>query len=186
MRLLLRSVIIDEAELLSGARQFDRATLAQIYDQFSPGLYRYAARRLGDAIQAEECVAETFSRFLQVLRDGKGPRDHLRAYLYRVANNWIVDSYRRQPPPPLPLEPEFAAAIQDGPAARLSEEIEREEMRSALKQLTPEQQQVIVLKYLEGWKAEEIANTLEKPVGAVKALQHRGLAALRRLMAKEA
>ena len=54
--------------------------------------------------------------------------------------------------------------------------IRQAQMRKAILQLTPDQQQVIALKYLQGWKNEEIAQALQKPVGAVKSLQHRALA----------
>jgi RNA polymerase sigma-70 factor (ECF subfamily) len=56
-------------------------------------------------------------------------------------------------------------------------------VRSALFHLTPDQRQVILLRYVEGWELEEIARAVQKPVGAVKALQHRAVARLRRLLA---
>ncbi|MBL7163141.1 MAG: RNA polymerase sigma factor, partial [Anaerolineales bacterium] len=61
-------------------------------------------------------------------------------------------------------------------------EDQKEHLRAALFQLTPEQRQVIVLKYIEDWSNAEIAAALNKSIGAVKALQHRGLAALRRML----
>jgi len=96
--------LTSEKKLLKLARRFDQQTLGEIYDQYSPGLYRYAMRLLGNVDLAEECVAETFSRFLHALRGGGGPQDHLQAYLYRVAHNWITDQWRRQPPPPMQLD----------------------------------------------------------------------------------
>ena len=89
----------DDTELLQQAWRFEEQALAAIYDRFSPGLYRYAWRLLGDVHLAEECVAETFSRFLHALQGGRGPQEYLQAYLYRVAHNWITDYYRRRTPP---------------------------------------------------------------------------------------
>ncbi len=176
--------VASETELLQRAYAFDRQALAEIYDLYSPGLYRYALRLLGEASAAEDCVAETFSRFLQALRRGKGPRDYLQAYLYRVAHNWITDQYRRQPPPPLELDeqrPDSAANPEEIAARR----IRQARLRQALQRLTPDQQQVIALKYLEGWENEQIARALDKPVGAVKSLQHRALARLQRHLRNE-
>jgi RNA polymerase sigma-70 factor (ECF subfamily) len=82
-----------ETDLIQRARQYDRQALAQIYDLYSPGLYRYAMRLLGDQSLAEDCVSETFSRFLQALRGRKGPQNYLQAYLFRMAHNWIADQY---------------------------------------------------------------------------------------------
>jgi RNA polymerase sigma-70 factor (ECF subfamily) len=177
--------MIPDASFLQRIQRFDRQALAEVYDAFSPGLYRYALRLLGDADLAEECVAETFSRLLAGLRNGKGPDRYLQAYLYRIAHNWITDTYRRSPPPALPLDPELAAGAELEPHQEVGERLERERIRAALALLTPEQRQVIVLKYLEDLPHEEIARVLDRPVGAIKALQHRGLAALRRLLDRE-
>ena len=165
--------------LLELARGFDLPALAQIYDVYSPGLVRYATRLLGESDLAEECVAETFSRFLKALYRGDGPREYLKAYLYQVAHHWITDHYRRQPPPTYSLDDRLASDLAD-PAQTAIQNIEREQVRAALMRLTAEQREVVVLKYLEGWDNAEVAKLLRKPVGAIKALQHRALDALRR------
>jgi len=172
-----------EKELLQAALRFDQKALAQIYDLYSPELYRYAARFLGDPCVAEDCVADTFSRFLKALHAKRGPKDYLKAYLYRIAHNWIADYYRHAPditelkdahPNPDPA-PEHEASLR----------IRQEQVREALQELTPDQQQVIALKYLEGWNNEEIAQAVKKPVGAVKSLQHRALARLKKHLASK-
>ncbi len=165
--------------LLELARDFDLAALGEIYDSYSPGLVRYATRLLGETDLAEECVAETFSRFLKALHNGGGPRDCLQAYLYQVAHHWITDYYRRQPPPTFSLNESLPSDMTD-PAQAAAYNIDGQQVRAALLRLTPEQREVVVLKYLEGWENEEVARLLGKPVGAVKSLQHRALDALRR------
>jgi RNA polymerase sigma-70 factor, ECF subfamily len=174
----------DDPLLLQRARQFDKQALAEVYDRFSPAIYAYAMRLLGNNDLAEECVAETFSRLLRALRNGGGPQEYLRAYLYRVAHNWITDHYRRNPPL-VPLDPELRAAEQSEPHVAAAEAIERQQVRAALALLTSDQRQVITLKYLENLDTAEIAAALDKPAGAVKALQHRALAALRRILDPE-
>lgn len=173
-----------EPELLQRARRFDIDALAQIYDQYSPRVYRYAFRLLGNSDLAEECVAETFGRFLTVLHDKKGPTRYLQAYLYRIAHNWVTDQYRREPSiMPLDSVATFADSVTPHQLADAHERKER--TRIALASLTPDQRQVIVLKFLEDFSNEEIAEALGKPVGAVKSLQHRALAALGRLLESE-
>ncbi len=169
----------ERSGLLERARDFDLAALGEIYDFFSPALVRYATRLLGESDLAEECVAETFSRLLKALHNGGGPRDSLQAYLYQVAHHWITDYYRRQPPPTYSLDETFASDLGD-PGLIAVDVIERKQVHAALMQLTPEQREVVVLKYLEGWENGDIALLLGKPLGAVKALQHRALDALRR------
>ena len=173
----------EEQRLLEGARNLHTQVLAKIYDDYSPGVYRYAMRLLGDQSMAEDCVAETFARFLQALHRKRGPREHLSAYLYRIAHNWIIDYYRsRQPETELV---DTIASDQNSPELDASDRIRRHRIRAAIRELTPDQQLVIALKYLEGWENAEIADALRKPVGAVKSLQHRALAALRKRLQKE-
>jgi RNA polymerase sigma-70 factor (ECF subfamily) len=175
--------VYTEQELLQLASQLDTKALAEIYDTHSPGLYRYAMRLLGDVPLAEDCVAETFARFLGALQKRRGPRDHLQAYLYRIAHNWIVDSYRGQEQT-LELDDAIRseADIPEEEAAKL---IRQKQVRKAIHRLTPDQQMVISLKYLDEWCNEEIARVLKKPVGAVKSIQHRALKSLQRLLAEK-
>lgn len=170
-----------EGELLVQARRWDRQALTEIYDLYSPKLYGYAVRLLGDPHTAEDCVADTFNRFLQALKAGKGPEVYLQAYLYRIAHNWITDYYRRQPPPNLDLEDQPLIGP-NFPEQDASDQIEQAQVRAALLRLTPEQRQVVMLKFVEGLNNEVVAATLNKPVGAIKSLQHRALAALRRIL----
>ncbi len=171
-------------DLLARAKRLDHQALGEIYDQYSSGIFRYAYRLLGDACQAEDCVAETFSRFLWALNGGHGPKDFLQAYLYRVAHNWITDYYRRQPLPSLEILEEHPSSephLEDSAAQRLLQE----KVRAALLRLTPEQRQVIMLKYYENWDNDQVAAAMDRPVGAIKALQHRAIETLRRLLCME-
>ena len=173
-----RSVTTDK-DLLKLARKFDPATLAYIYDIYSPSLFRYAMRLTGDQDLSEECLSETFSRFLQSLSSLKGPQNYLQAYLFRIAHNWIADHYRRKPfEPDLLDEQQPDAGL--SPEELLGSNLQNNSLRKALLQLSPDQQKVVALKYLEGLENVEIARILEKPVGAVKSLQHRALTNLRK------
>ncbi len=139
-------------------------------------------RLLGRTDLAEDCVADTFRRFLEVLQQGNGPREYIQAYLYRIAHNWITDYYRRSAPPSLPLEAELNGGKEDDPARVLAQDAMHTQLRAALMCLTPDQRQVLILKFVEDWDNQTIAAAVNKPVGAVKALQHRALEGLRRIL----
>jgi RNA polymerase sigma-70 factor (ECF subfamily) len=170
--------------ILERAKRFEPQALEEIYDSFSPGIYRYAYRLLGDTELARECMSETFSRFLVALKRESGPENYLQAYLYRIAHNWITDYYRKKVPPTLPLDVEIRAKPEEEPHQVVADQMDNQQLREALSLLTPDQRQVIILKYLEDWENESIALTLNKPVSAIKALQHRALEALRRIMSR--
>lgn len=172
----------EEPELLKRASELDIRALAEIYDSFSPGVFRYAMRLLGDTCLAEDCVADTFLRFLKALQERRGPREHLQAYLYRIAHNWIVDLYRQH-------EQTFELSDSlwneaDVPEEEAAKHIRQKQVRRALRHLTPDQQQVIALKYLDEWSNDEVAHALKKPVGAVKSIQHRALRTLHKLLSE--
>ena len=76
------------------AQRLDKQALIGIYEQHSGELYRYAYRLSGDKDLAEECVSETFSRLLKAIRKDRIPSVNLRAWLFRVAHNWINDNSR--------------------------------------------------------------------------------------------
>lgn len=171
-----------QEELLHRAKEFNPLALAEIYDSYSSGLYGYALRLLGDPNSAEDCVAETFSRFLKAIHAGKGPKKQIKAYLYRIAHNWIVDFYRRSPEQCLPLEEAKNLANPIRVEEQVDRRILQDQLRAALFQLTPDQRQVIMLVFIEGWRKAEVAAAVGKPVGAVKSLQHRALHSLRKIL----
>ncbi len=171
--------------ILERARNFDPQALEQIFDSYNQGIYRYAYRLLGDHELARECMAETFNRFLFALKRNSGPDLYLQAYLYRIAHNWVTDYYRSKTPPTLPLDVDIPASSREEPGEAFSDSVTTQQLRKALSLLTADQRQVIVLKYLEDWENDAIARTMNKPIGAIKALQHRGLEALRRIMSRD-
>lgn len=177
--------MISEQNLLERAQHLERHALGEIYDQYSPRLFRYAARLLNNADLAEECVAEVFSRFLHALQAGNGPRNHLQAYLYRIAHNWIIDYWRTKPPPVDELDEQLAGDAKNDPLSVFVRQIEHAQVHEALTQLTAEQHHVILLKFVEGLNNEEIAAVLGKPISAIKSLQHRAIGTLRRHLLKE-
>jgi RNA polymerase sigma-70 factor (ECF subfamily) len=173
---------VNEKELLLRAHKLDRQALADIYTRWSPALYRYCLRLLGEKDLAEDCVAETFNRFLVSLHRGSGPREYLQAYLFRIAHNWISDYYRSHSSVLQPLDPAVQADMKDEPHQSSVLDMERQQVRAALGRLTPEQRQVIMLKFVEEWDSEMIAEALHKTESAVKSLQHRALESLRRML----
>jgi RNA polymerase sigma-70 factor (ECF subfamily) len=176
-------MIMDNPDaLLERIQHWDMEALAQVYDTYAPAIYRYAYRRTGHPDLAQEITADTFQRLLTALKHGNGPQRHLRAWLYRVAHNLVVDSYRRQPQQgALPVD-EVVLVEQSSHESNLEHKEQAARARAALQQLTPLQQQVVVLRFLEEMSLEEVANVVNRTVGAVKSLQHRALDSLRRIL----
>ena len=172
-----------EQQTLQRAQQMETKALVEIFDQYSPGLYRYVLRRTGFPQMAEDCVSETFARFLKTLqRPGKHIKTSIRAYLYRTAHNWLIDQHRKEPVTHDELEEEWLADHQPTPEQQVSRNDQAEHMRKAMRQLPPAQQQVLALRYLEEWSLQECAEAMGKSVGAIKTLQHRAMKNLKKLL----
>jgi RNA polymerase sigma-70 factor (ECF subfamily) len=175
--------VAEEASLLRRARAYEPDALAELYDRNAPRMYAYIYRRVSDPALAEELTAELFLRVLRAIRCDQAWSDSFIAWLYRIAHNLVVDHYRRQPPAPcLPLH-ESLAALEADPATIAEDAVASEHLRAAIGRLTPDQQEVLALRFGEGLTAAETAQILGKSTGAVQALQHRALAALRRIVA---
>ncbi len=152
-------------------------TVSETYDRYAPQIYRYIYHRLGNQSLAEDLTSEVFVRFLRARVTPASPV----AYLYRCAHNVVVDYLRKNPAFCEPLDD--CVIAQQGDPAKIAEiEVERFRLRRAILRLTPDQQQVIVRKYVEGLSNAEIGRVLGRPESAVKALQHRALANLRNLL----
>jgi RNA polymerase sigma-70 factor (ECF subfamily) len=174
------STLVDEQELLRRARTLDEPALGAIFDTYYLPLYRYIYYHVRHVATAEDLAAEVFARMLARMAKGRGPKRHLRAWLYRVAHNLIVDeSRRRVHRDHEPLEEGMASSEPDT-ETQVQTSILWQAAWEALGELTTKQRAVIVLRYLEGQGNAEIARVVRMSVGAVKALQHRGLASMRR------
>ena len=170
----------NEQELLKRARDLEEAALGAIFDAFYVPLYRYIYRRIGIGQTAEDLAAEVFRSFLEELRAGKGPTSYLRAWLYRVAHNLIVDELRRRPRTEHDHLDEEAGSGGPGVGEQVQRSIEREQAQRALRHLTDKQRLVLELRFFQGLETDEIARMLSLSAGTVKALQFRGLQALRK------
>ncbi len=152
--------------------------LVAIYDLYSSGIFAYAYRLLGEANLAEDCVSETFLRFLKMLKNKTGPRDHLKAYLYRIAHNWITDVYRDKTNRVVELTDTLNIQAEKCLEDLVDQKLDHSHLRSAIMTLTPDQRFVITLRFIEGWDINQVAVAMGKPTGAVKALQHRAMSVL--------
>jgi len=172
-----------ESELIKAARKFDRDALRTIFDSYSPAIYEYAFRLCRDDIEADNIVGDVFAILLEQLADGKGPKSDIKSHLFQITYGVINDrtqSSRR-------LSPMETANFTEEPAASLpyltESEDELEAVISAMDtELTADQRQVLVLRFVEGFNVRETATIIGKTENNVKVIQNRGLEKLRQAM----
>jgi len=177
--------LTEQHTLLKRARAYDEEALGELYDEYAPRIYAYLYRRVHDAQLAEDLTGEVFVRVLQAIRSERFWHTSFRGWLYRIAHNLVVDHYRKQPPaPPLELDEQLVADL-DSPESVVTKRLSHRRLRSAISRLTQSQQHVLALRFGEQLTAREVGEVMGKSVSAVEALQHRGVAALRRILEKE-
>ena len=174
-----------ESALLERAREYDATAVAELYDRYSLRIYNYVYHRVGNRSLAEDLTSTVFVRMLEAIRTSKGWHSSFSGWLYRIAHNAVVDHFRSgKQDRDVPLE-DVTLSSSEHLAEAAERSITRERVRSAVSELTEAQGVVISLKFLEGMTNAEVAELMGKNEGAIKSLQFRGLAALRRAMDEE-
>jgi RNA polymerase sigma-70 factor (ECF subfamily) len=172
----------EEIELIRRAKQGDSTAFSEIYDRHQPAIYRYVFYQVGDAAVAEDLTGEVFVRLVEKIDGFKYRGRPLLAWLYTIARNLITDYHRRAArSEALPLDTQLENG-RPGLDETVEYRLTQRRLAAAITALTGDQRQVILLKFVEGLDNETVAQVLGKSVGAVKILQHRALAALRRIL----
>ena len=173
--------------LLHSARTMDGQALAEVHDRYYPVVHKYVSYRLGGLDVVDDIVADTFLHLLDALQKRGGQIRNLRTYLLGTAANLVNDHLRRKyRRGEQALVEEHDEIIGDASPEHGSDERTRQQsVRRALTRLTPEQQHVLALRFSQELSLEETASVMGKSVGAVKVLQFRAIASLRRLLDDE-
>lgn len=176
----------EEAKLVQRACQGDAQAVGTLYARHQPAVFTYIYYRVSDQACAEDLTAEVFVRMVDRLPGYSEQGRPILAWLYTIARNLVIDHYRAADARrSLPLEERLAAGAGDRPADAAEARLAQECLARALRHLTEEQRQVILLKFVEDREIEEVAAVLGKNERAIRSLQHRALAALHRAMQKE-
>ncbi|HEY8173828.1 MAG TPA: sigma-70 family RNA polymerase sigma factor [Dehalococcoidia bacterium] len=170
-----------EERLVEAARELGDEAWAEIYRRHAQQVYAYIYYRIGDQHVAEDLAADVFVKAIAGIKGYVWRGTPLLAWLYRIAHNVTVD-HRKAAGRRLQIvgsgEPENVVERRDV----IRELDETTDMMSAIQRLTDDQQQVILLRFYHGLSNADVARIVAKPEGAVKALQARGLRALRRII----
>jgi RNA polymerase sigma-70 factor (ECF subfamily) len=172
--------ITDDRRALDGLRDLDQQVIGAVYDQYFSEVYRYVLYRIGDATLAEDISSDVFVRLLEAAQNKKSPATNIKGWLIATASHVVADNLRKKYRRP---EEELSDTMPDL-SPSISAEIDQREqncsVQSAYAQLSPDQQNVLALRFGQGYSLEETAMHMNKNVNAVKALQFRALANLQR------
>lgn len=172
---------------LVAARLREPAALTRIYTAYAPALFRFFMASVSDRHLAEDLTGSTFVSAIEGLPKFRGPVEALGGWLFQIARHDLYDHRRKQSRSRIePLDENLTeAAASDAtvdPEELAIDRLEGSRVMGALRELSPDQREVLLLRMAGGMTAPEVAAVLGKTTGAVKALQHRGLASLARVL----
>jgi RNA polymerase sigma-70 factor (ECF subfamily) len=173
-------------ELVARGQQGDREALEELYLIHFDRIYSYLHVSVGNRHDAEDLTTQTFLKMLEKIGSFKWQSAPFSAWLFRIAHNLAMDHFRSrrrwQPEEEVPEPPG-----EEEPSAELvaMQTIGRESMLKLIDRLSPEQQQVLTLKFVFNLPNAEVAAILDKTEGAIKSLQHRALVALQKQIAHQ-
>jgi len=182
VRVFSRAAAEDDRPLIERVRRGDQDAAKELYERYFDRIYNYVYARLGRAEDAEDLAIDTMTRSLTRLDLFQDQGVAFSSWVYRIAHNATIDHYRRHGKVTLvPLDDATLPQSAD-PSELAMEQLSNEDLRLALRDLTDEQQQVLILRFFQDLTAAQVAGIMGKSVGAVQALQHRALGSLERAL----
>ena len=177
----------EEQSLIRRAQQRDQVALTQLYEENFDKIYRYIVLKIGDRTEAEDMTQQVFLNALQSISSFKWKGMPFTSWLYRIAHNQVVDYLRKKTKhATVPLDESLPIPAVDGdPKYIVERKVEIETIVMATKKLTLAQQEVISLRFGGELSIAEVAKMMAKSEGAVKALQHSAILALRKVLSPE-
>lgn len=172
----------DEQSLVYRAQQGDKEAFAQLYENHFDKIYRYVALRIGNKTEAEDVTQQVFLNALRSISSFKWKGTPVSAWLFRIAHNLVVDYLRKEKKQATTPLDESLVSSDSSPQLVAEHRLDIEQLTSATQRLTEAQREVISLRFAGELSVAEVAKVMGKSEGAVKALQHSAIVALRRTL----
>lgn len=169
-------------KIIKRAQKGDSEALTTLYKMYVERIYRYIFYRVTLETDAEDLTAEVFVKMVESLPSYKYTGAPFESWLYRIASARVIDFRRRHKIRNHDELPETLSDERPSMEENLQERDEVKQLREALAQLTQEQQQILVLRFIERKSHSDVAAIIGKSESAVKSIQHRALHKLAELL----
>jgi len=168
--------------LIESAKNGDADSFGLIYELYADLVFRFIYSQLSHYQDAEDLTEEVFLRIWRSLDSYEHKGIPFIAYVFRIARNAVIDHYRQasRNQNQIPFEDQLIGHTKYEPEQQAALNSVQKEIRARLKDLREDYRNVLVLRFFSGLTTEETAQALGKSSGAVRVLQHRALAALRK------
>lgn len=172
-----------EENLIIGAIQGKASAFGQLYDFYQPKIYRFILIKTGRREEAEDLTHQVFLGAWQNIKTYKHKGFPFSSWLYKIARNQVIDYYRTKKPV---FGIEELGEIAELGANTLEQKMDitvgMERVKNAILKLKQEQQDVIIMRFIEDMSPKEIALALEKPESTIRVLQHRAIKNIQKIL----
>lgn len=172
---------LKEAILLDRLKKGDATAFTETYGLFAQKIYRHALFRTSSIEVAEDIMSETFVKAWEVVRERVDEIRNLKAFLWRIADNMVIDHYRRKGRAPVQLTDEMEESLPHD--ARIEEGVDgvlaRDRLASALGRLREETRALLVMRYIDDLPIATIAEMTGRKPNAVYVALHRAVKELK-------
>jgi RNA polymerase sigma-70 factor, ECF subfamily len=172
----------DELSLVQRAQKQDTEAFARLYEAYFDKIYRYIALKIRNETEAEDMTQQVFMKALKSISSYQCHGLPFSSWLYRIAHNHTIDYFRKNKRPTVPIDDLPLASVGDDPQKLIEQKMDVEDLAGAIKKLTLAQQEVISLRFTGDLSINECAQIMGKSEGAIKALQHSAVVALRKVL----
>lgn len=171
----------DEAELVRlVVATRDPDAFGQLYQQYIDRIGRYIYYKVGDREEAEDLTEQVFLKAWESIQGFRGEPAAFPVWIFRLAHNLVID-YHRTHRQTAELH-EFIEDTHPLPEDEVGAHLDNEMLQAAIARLTPEQQQVVILRFIQGMPHAQVAEILGKNEVAVRGIQYRAVVALQRIL----
>ncbi len=175
----------DEAILVQKAIGHNAEAFGRLYDMHVDRVYRNIYYRVGNEADAEDLTQQVFLKAWQAIGKYKKMASPFVAWLMTISHNLVIDFYRTRKDRAY-LEAEVLADDSaESPERAAEASFEQQRLRRAILQLGGDEQQVVMLRFIEGFDFAEIASLLKKKEGNIRVILHRALVKLRSILEKK-
>jgi len=175
----------NEESLVRRAQQHDQDAFAQLYEEYFDKIYRYIAFKIGNKTGAEDMTQQVFLNAIKSISSFRWRGIPFSAWLFRIAHNQVVDYLRKKAKHATTSLDEVLVSNGNNPQLVAEQNLDIERLLLATKQLTQAQREVISLRFASELSIAQVAKVMGKSQGAIKALQHSAIVALRKTLSVE-
>lgn len=175
----------DIDELIDKAIGGDSNAFGRLYDMNIDRVYRHIYYRVSNTADAEDLTQQVFIKAWQAIGRYKKTASPFLAWLIKISHNLVIDFYRAKKPETNIDFDSVATKPETDPAHLAEAHSSQQEIRQAINKLHGDQQQVILMRFIEDFSYAEIATALGKSEGAIRVILHRGLAKLKTILDKD-